>query len=150
MDTKMLPAVTYETDYYGWLQQQLALLKAGRLAELDLAHLIEEIEDLGASQRSALVNQIARLYLHLLKWHYQSQRRSRSWEVSIKNARIEIEDLLADNPSFAPWLAEAVLKGYAKARKQATAETRLPIETFPIEPEWSLEQAMVLAIDPID
>lgn len=62
---------TYEMDYYGWLQQQLALLKAGRLAELDLAHLIEEIEDLGASQRSALVNQIARLYLHLLKWHYQ-------------------------------------------------------------------------------
>jgi len=142
-------SITYESDYYGWIQQQVKLLKTGQLTELDLEHLIEEIEGLGASQRAALVNQIARLYLHLLKSQHQPQRRSRSWELSIQNARIEIEELLEDNPSFQPWLTAAVAKGYAKARKQAAAETRLAIDTFPIAPPFDFSQAMTIEIDGI-
>lgn len=140
--TATITANTYETDYHGWVQQQVELLKCGRLTDIDLENLIEEIESLGASKRDALVNQLARLYLHLLKWNYQSHRRSRSWEISIKNARIEIEDLLADNPSLKARLSEFVDKGYAKARRKAEAETGLPIETFPVTPPLSFEQAM--------
>ncbi len=144
MTPKTVATNLYETDYYEWIQQQLALLKSGCLAEVDLEHLIEEIEELGASKRDALVNQIARLYLHLLKWHHQAQRRSRSWEISIKNARIEIEDLLTDNPSLKSRLSEWVDKGYAKARRQAEAETGLSIEQFPVIPSLNFQQAMSL------
>jgi hypothetical protein len=44
----------YEQDYYAWTEQQAALLRAGRFTELDLAHLIEEVEDMGRSQRQAV------------------------------------------------------------------------------------------------
>lgn len=144
MTTDAIAANTYETDYHGWIQQQVELLKSGRLADIDLENLIEEIESLGASKRDALVNQLARLYLHLLKWHYQAHRRSRSWAISIRNARIEIADLLADNPSLKARLSEFVDKAYAKARRQAEAETDLPINTFPITPALSFEQAMTV------
>jgi hypothetical protein len=142
MTAKTIAASTYETDFHDWAQQQAELLKARRWEDLDLENLIEEIEDLGASKRDALVSQIARLYLHLLKWHHQSHRRSRSWELCIKDARIEITDLLADNPSLKSRLPELTAKGYSKARRQAEAQTRLSIDTFPINPALSLEQAM--------
>jgi len=144
MTAKTIAANTYEMDYHGWIQQQVELLKSGRLADIDLENLIEEIESLGASKRDALVNQLARLYLHLLKWHYQAHRRSRSWSISIKNARIEIEDLLTDNPSLKARLSEFVDKAYAKARRQAEAETDLPIDQFPTAPVLNFEQAMTM------
>lgn len=144
MTAKTISVNTYETDYHGWIQQQVELLKSGRLSDIDLENLIEEIESLGASKRDALVNQLTRLYLHLLKWHHQARRRSRSWAISIRNARIEIEDLLADNPSLKARLPEFVEKAYAKARRQAEAETELPINTFPVAPSLSFEEAMAV------
>jgi hypothetical protein len=144
MTAKTISVNTYETDYHGWIQQQVELLKSGRLSDIDLENLIEEIESLGASKRDALVNQLTRLYLHLLKWHHQAHRRSRSWAISIRNARIEIEDLLADNPSLKARLPEFVEKAYAKARRQAEAETELPINTFPVAPSLSFEEAMAV------
>ena len=44
----------YEQDYYAWTEQQAALLQAGQFTEIDLAHLIEEVEDMGRSQRRAV------------------------------------------------------------------------------------------------
>ncbi|MCG9886498.1 MAG: DUF29 domain-containing protein [Cyanobacteria bacterium] len=144
MTAKTIPANTYETDFHDWAQQQAELLKARRWEDIDLENLIEEIEGLGASKRDALVSQIARLYLHLLKWHHQAHRRSRSWELSIKDARIEITDLLADNPSLRARLPELIAKGYSKARRQAEAQTGLAIDCFPLEPALGFEQAMVV------
>lgn len=37
----------YETDFYGWTRQQAALLRAGKLAQSDIGHIAEEIEDMG-------------------------------------------------------------------------------------------------------
>ena len=39
----------YEQDLYAWSRAQADLLRAGRFAELDLEHLIEEIEDVGGA-----------------------------------------------------------------------------------------------------
>lgn len=36
----------YEQDYYLWLEKTARLLRDGRLSELDIPNLIEEIEDL--------------------------------------------------------------------------------------------------------
>ena len=58
----------YEQDYYHWLVVTAELLKAGKLIELDTSHLIEEIEDLGKSQRQALKSNLRVLLMHLLKY----------------------------------------------------------------------------------
>ncbi|GAB4350263.1 MAG: DUF29 domain-containing protein [Cyanophyceae cyanobacterium] len=134
--------VTYEADYYGWIQQQIALLKSGRLADLDAGNLLEELESLGRSERRALASQIARLYLHLLKWQFQPEKRSRSWLISIGEAQDEIEQLLEDNPSFRRSLDDEIARGYALGRRKAARETGLAIDGFPDQAPLSFEEAM--------
>ena len=45
----MTAATPYETDFYQWTQQQAALIRQGQFSELDTAHLIDEIEDMGTN-----------------------------------------------------------------------------------------------------
>jgi hypothetical protein len=59
----------YDQDFHAWLQQQAALLKTGRLHELDVAHLVEEIESMGASERRELLSRLQVLILHLFSTH---------------------------------------------------------------------------------
>jgi hypothetical protein len=49
-------AIAYETDYYGWVQEQVELLESGQLDRLDVANLIEEIKSLGAAVRGFRIN----------------------------------------------------------------------------------------------
>jgi hypothetical protein len=122
---------TYDTDFYAWTQEQVDLLRQGQLGKLDIEHLIEEIEDMGMSQRRALTSRLQVLISHLLKWHYQPDRRSPSWEATIHIQRSEIVDLLADSPSLRSQLNAFIERAYPKARQAARGETRLPLETFP-------------------
>jgi hypothetical protein len=61
----------YEEDFYVWAQRQADALR--RLAEtrpnveFDFPHLIEEVEDLGTSQRDAVRSQVRRIIEHCLK-----------------------------------------------------------------------------------
>jgi len=69
---------TNSTDFNLWIQQTAQLLREHRWQEIDLENLIEEVEDLGKSERRAITSQLIRLLLHLLKWQYQPQPRSDS------------------------------------------------------------------------
>ena len=68
----------YETDFYGWTQEQIQLLHDQQWSKLDVPNLIEEIESFGKQQRQELRNRLSILIGHLLKWEYQSACRSRS------------------------------------------------------------------------
>ncbi len=122
---------TYETDFYKWTNHQADLLKAGRLSEADIEHIAEEIESMGKSEKRELISRLKILLVHLLKWEYQPLRRSKSWQLTIKEQRMMIEDHLEDNPSLKAILDEVVLKAYRLARTKAAAETGLEEENFP-------------------
>ena len=61
----------HSTDFYGWVNQQTELLKAGNLADLDIDNIAEEIEDMGKSLQRELVSRLKILFMHILKWKYQ-------------------------------------------------------------------------------
>lgn len=67
----------YDQDYVIWAYKQASLLKQGQFGELDLANLIEEVEDLGDRHRDALESNLIVLLTHL-KWQYQPEQRSGS------------------------------------------------------------------------
>ena len=46
--------------------------------------------------------------MHLLKWQFQSNLRSRSWQLTIKEQRLRLEKLLAENPSLKSFLADQI------------------------------------------
>ena len=50
--------INYEHDFYGWTQEQAALLRAGRLNELDIVNLIEEVETMGRSEKRELESRL--------------------------------------------------------------------------------------------
>lgn len=135
-------SVTYTADFNLWIQQTAQLLREHRWQEIDLEHLIEEIEDLGKSERRGIVSQLTRLLLHLLKWQYQPQRRSDSWLDSITDARTQIELALEDNPSLKGYPAEQLEQSYQRARGQATKQTGMPLTVFPKTCPYSLESVL--------
>jgi hypothetical protein len=138
-------SATYTTDFNVWVKKTVQLLREGCWNEIDLEHLIEEVESLGKSERRGIVSQLTRLLLHLLKWQYQPQRRSDSWLDSITDARTQIELAIADSPSLKNYPAEQLADCYQRARRQAAKQTGIAISTFPETCEYELE--LVLADD---
>lgn len=133
---------TYETDFYAWTQEQAELLRTGRTNEIDLTNMIEEIETMGRSERRALETSMGRLLQHLLKWQFQPMLRSRSWALTIRNQRRELEKILRDNPSLKSKLAEIFSEAYVTARGWAEAETGFSEATFPAHCPWTLEEVI--------
>lgn len=133
----------YDTDFHAWTQTQSLLLRNQQWQQIDLDNVIEEIESLGRQQRQELRNRLAVLIGHLLKWEYQSEKRSRSWLATISIQRIDIAALIADNPSLQPYLNEAMEVAYRKGRMLAVKETELPQKTFPSKATYSLENVLL-------
>ena len=133
---------TYEQDFYQWTQEQAELLKAGELSQLDVENLIEEIESMGKSQKRALISRMTVLLMHLLKWDYQSDRRSGSWKSTIITQRKEIKRLLKDNPGLKSIITEMLTETYLDAAEIASAETELPESTFPETCPYTIEHIM--------
>ena len=133
---------SYEHDYYGWANEQAALLRAGNLSAADLENIAEEIESMGKGEKRELVNRLAVLLLHLLKWQFQNEKRSKSWQVTIRAQRTQIARHLAENPSLKARLRQAMLEAYSDATLEAERETELPETTFPAKCPYSFENAM--------
>ncbi len=83
----MTTAIRYEDDVVTWSTEQARLLREGRFDLLDIAHLAEEIEDVGKSEQRELANRMAVLLANLLKWQRQPTRRGASWQITIRNQR---------------------------------------------------------------
>jgi hypothetical protein len=124
-------AAEYERDFYSWLMEQARHLREGRFEALDCDNLAEEIESLGREQFNKLVSALRVLMAHVLKWDHQPSLRSRSWVLSIQEQRLEIADVLSDNPSLKPRIDEAVARAYRRARIEAAKETGLDEDAFP-------------------
>ena len=137
-----MDAPQYETDFYGWTNQQATLLRAGKLLEADIAHIAEEIEDMGENLKRELGSRLEILFIHLLKWQYQPGHHGNSWRYTIDEQRAKLVDYLEDNPSLKSQLPEAVERGYRYAVRGAAKETGLPKNTFPEPCPWTYEQAL--------
>jgi len=135
-------ASLYETDFYGWIQQQAHTLRTRNLSALDFEHLIEEIESMGRSEQRALESRLEVLLMHLLKWQFQPRLQGPSWRFTIKEQRRRIAKLLKKNPSLTNTLNEVINDAYESARILAAEETGLEETAFPSLCPWSFVQIM--------
>lgn len=141
-DKRIVTANLYETDFYAWTQKQAEFLRDRAWSQLDLANLIEEIESLGRQERTELRNRLSILIGNLLKWEYQSNRRSRSLLMMIRVSRRDVLELLAENPSLKAYLPECLQKAYQKGVLLVAGETNLPMKTFPPDCCYSLDEIL--------
>jgi len=133
---------TYDVDFHAWANEQATLLRAGRLAEIDVEHIAEEIETLGRGERRELVNRLSVLLLQLLKWNHQPEGRGKSWELTIKEQRRQLTRHLRDNPSLGAWTDQAMADAYGDAVLRAELEMNLPRDMLPQGCPCRFEQAM--------
>ena len=146
----------YQTDYSAWALRHAELLRAGRYAELDLEHLLEELSDMSKSDRRELESRLLILLAHLLKWEYQyamlSERwrefKGDSWRETIIEQRMRLAKLLKQSPGLKTLLPEAITAAYADAIQLASDETGLALDTFPSDCLYTLEQLLDKAYYP--
>ncbi|MGL5032998.1 MAG: DUF29 domain-containing protein [Microcystaceae cyanobacterium] len=134
--------ITYDHDLTVWATATAQLLRERCWDAVDWEHLIEEVEDLGKSERSAIASQMERIMVHLLKWEYQPQRRSDSWLDSINDGRSQIRRKLEDSPSLRNHPVQILAKEYIRARREAARQTHLEIAIFPELCPYSMEQVI--------
>ncbi|BAP55193.1 hypothetical protein THII_0896 [Thioploca ingrica] len=120
-------------------------LTQGHIEESTLG--IEELIDaLSRSERRALRSQLTRLMMHIIKWQIQPQCRSRSWLITIEGARIEIEEILEEEPHLKPQLPQLWDKCFKAANRLAEKETGIKPTLSQLTPEavfqteYSLEE----------
>lgn len=132
----------YNSDYYGWTQQQAELLRSGNLGELDVSNLLEEIESMGGSVRRELESRLDVLFMHLLKWQCQPNFRGKNRMLTIKEQRRKIARRLEKSPSLKRELSEMAVEAYGDAILSAARETGFDEREFPVEMPWTLTDAL--------
>ncbi len=115
----------YDTDFYAWTLEQSKLLQGANWQDLDIKNLVEEIESLGKQEKRELENRLGVLIGHLLKWIYQPNMRSRSWQVTIRVQRQQIQRHIQQNPSLKAYMSEAIAVGYDLGLELFFKETQL-------------------------
>jgi Domain of unknown function DUF29 len=113
----------YEQDFYAWSRRQTELLRLKRFTDLDLAHLIEEVEDLGETVYRSVRSRVRTIIEHLLKLeHSPASEPKRAWRETIRTQRADLdEDLSA---ALRPRIEAGLPRFYAKARRDAAAALR--------------------------
>jgi len=132
----------YDSDFYAWANEQAALLREGRFAEADVENIAEEIESLGRSEKRELVNRLAVLLAHLLKWQFQPAWRGKSWRLTIKEQRRKLAEHLEENPSLKPLLGEAIGRAYQDAISDVQKDTPLTEDDLPALCPYTPEQVL--------
>ncbi|MBD2294827.1 DUF29 domain-containing protein [Anabaena sphaerica FACHB-251] len=135
----------YNEDFYLWIETTAKLLKNGNFAEIDLTNLIEEIESMGRSEKRALKSNLLVLLMHLLKYKYQlyqPDKCSNSWLSTIFEHRRRLKEELTESPSLKKYFCDVFKESYQDARKQASLETGLSLDTFPVDSPFTTEESL--------
>lgn len=133
---------TYDQDLYTWSLEQATLLRARKFDQIDLEHIIEEIEDMSKSEKRVLQSFLENLLMHLLKWQYQPAYQGNSWKFTIIEQRDRIIEHLQENPGLKSKLPDLIIRAYNYAVKGAVRETGLPTTHFPADCLWTFEEFM--------
>ncbi|ACK73270.1 protein of unknown function DUF29 [Gloeothece citriformis PCC 7424] len=147
------PKSIYDQDFNLWREITIQQIREGKFNQVDWEHLLEELEDMGKSEKRAFVSNLMVLITHLLKLKIQADAPDTmkgSWYDSVAEHRTRVKKDLDENPSYKNYLPEAVTKAYQDGRKLAIKQSKLaklsvrqPSETeYPLECPFSLDQIL--------
>jgi hypothetical protein len=144
------PEQLYETDFYAWTQAQAKELR--RFARtrpnvpLDLAHLAEEIQDLGKSEYEAVFSLTQRIIEHLLLIEHSSATDQRlDWSDEIDKFRDQLDRKLS--PTIRRRRAREFDEAFARAhrrvqRKLERCREQQATAALPAECPYAVKQVL--------
>ena len=123
----------YESDFNLWIETTKQAISAKDFENMDWENLLEEIDDMGKSQKRSLESYLELLIAHILKlqyWHSQRKRNYKHWKVEVVNFRNRINRLLKRNPSFKKYMEEVYPEIFNDTVKSWSIEFDIPKNSF--------------------
>ncbi len=118
-------ASLYDQDFQLWIEKTIEQLENSNFEQLDRQHLIEELLDLGKSEKRALESNLMILLAHLLKLKVQAdapEMMQQSWLNSVDEHRKRIQKSLKATPSLNTALTNLIESAYPDAYQLAIKE----------------------------
>jgi hypothetical protein len=132
----------YDQDLHAWIEEDVGLLREGRLSEVDVIHLGDELEDMAKGEQRAFASRLGVLLAHLLKWQHQPERRGSSSINTIAEQRLQLDGLLEQGPSLARQLPSRIERAYRYGVKTAAKEIGIEESRFPDHYPYSENQIL--------
>ena len=123
----------YQQDLNLWRQEVVNAIRNKQLENMDWDNLVEEINDMTASERRALRSYTKRLIEHILKlkyWESEREYNQRGWKKEVVNFREEVKSILEESPSLSNYLEQNYLDWYKKSVKAMKQEVPIPADDF--------------------
>ncbi|BAZ46305.1 hypothetical protein NIES4102_33350 [Chondrocystis sp. NIES-4102] len=123
----------YNQDFNLWVEEIKQKIQKQDFREMDWENLLEEIDDMGKSEKRSLESYLQRLIEHILKlkyWESQRERNYRHWRAEVANFRNQINRLLKRNPSFQKYLEEIYPEIFAEVIQVRRLEFDIPDDVF--------------------
>ncbi|NKB17184.1 MAG: DUF29 domain-containing protein [Pseudanabaena sp. CRU_2_10] len=138
----------YDRDYLQWVEDIVNKLRARDFEHLDIENLIEEIEDLGKSEKKEILNRLTTLLEHLLKRLYVDMPEEfNGWERTIREQRRQIKRAIEFSPSLAPLFCQFFDKAFDDALDEVRKEKGYKSFQFPDTWQFSQDLDAMLNID---
>jgi 5-methylthioribose kinase len=132
----------YEIDDSQWLGETVSLLRNHQFSQLDLEHLIEELEDLGKEKKNAVASFLEQVIRHLLLlqyWTKEAEYNTIHWQEEIYNFRTQLGRKMTAN--LHNYLEEELNSIYQDALGFVKIKTVNTV-IFPSQCPYSLEQLL--------
>ncbi len=138
----------YDRDYLQWVEDIAHKLRTRDFDHLDIENLIEEIEDLGKSEKKELLNRLTTLLEHLLKRLYVNMPQEFSgWERTIREQRRQIKRSIKFSPSLALLFYQFFDDAFDDALEEVRKEKGYKSVQFPDTWNFSRDIDAILNID---
>jgi hypothetical protein len=118
----------YEQDFHLWIEKTISQLQNGELQKLDMENLIEELKDLGKSDKNSLESNLMILLAHLLKLNIQNdapESMKGSWYNSVIEHRKRVKKQIKKTRSLKSYLKQILEESYEDGRDIAIKEGKL-------------------------
>ena len=132
----------YDRDFNLWIEQMATALRNRDTKAMDWHNLLEEIEDMGKSEKRSLESYLERLVEHILKlkyWEAEKARNYKHWQVEVVNFRNRIFRLLDRSPSLKNYMEQIYPRVFDDAVSAQQIEYTIPQDSF-IELKQILEK----------
>jgi Domain of unknown function DUF29 len=136
-----------EENFSAWLLNQATELRTRKPAGIDWQHVAEELEEVAARIRLALLSDLEIVIIHLLKLQFETSANewrggSRNWKLHAAEHRDRVTDILENEHTLRNKFDEFVDKAYPRARRRAALETGRSKSHDTDECPWSVAQIL--------
>ncbi|WP_319420275.1 DUF29 domain-containing protein [Pleurocapsa sp. FMAR1] len=122
----------HDRDFNLWIEEVKTAIQNKDAEAMDWDNLLDEIDDMGKSEKRSLESYLELLVAHILKlkyWQTERERNYKHWQVEVVNFRKRIQRLLKRSPSLKTYMEEVYPEIYQDVVDAWQIEFDIPKKT---------------------